>query len=142
MVLVVALAGSALAGWLGGEPQPAPAGGEPLPPPGERVRVEVLNGAGISGLARDVTRELRDAGFDVVFFGNAPGGRRDTTIVVDRVGDPRHAHRVAGALGVGVVRSEPDTTLYLEATVILGRDWEALRGGAGGEPGTGTVSAP
>ena len=41
-------------------------------------RIEVLNGSGRSGMARAVTHRLRNAGFDVVFFGNAPASASGT----------------------------------------------------------------
>lgn len=87
------------------------------------VRVEVLNGAGTAGLARDATHRLRGAGFDVVFFGNADHFRHDRSVVVDRVGDLEGARAVAAALGIDSVATAVDSTLMLEATVILGGDW-------------------
>jgi hypothetical protein len=89
---------------------------------GRPPRVEVLNGAGRSGLAREVTGQLRESGFDVVFFGNARG-QTDTTYVLDRTGRIETARAVARALGVERVHTAIDTTLYLEATVVLGKDW-------------------
>jgi hypothetical protein len=125
--LVLVLLASAIVGFF---PRPvAPAEGTPAEAPlaGERPRVEVLNGAGVPGLAREVTRMLRQRGFDVVYFGNAPGPAHDTSVVIDRAGRPEPAQQVADALGIAVVRSAPDTLLYLEATVILGRDRVAER---------------
>lgn len=87
------------------------------------VRVEVLNGAGTAGLARDATHRLRGAGFDVVFFGNADHFRHDRSVVVDRVGDPEGAGAVAAALGIDSVATAVDSALMLEVTVILGGDW-------------------
>lgn len=96
----------------------------PAPQP-ERIRVEVLNAAGVSGLARRVTERLRDAGFDVVFYGNAGADtRRDSTTILDRGGDPAAVAAVADELGVTRVESAVDTTLYLEATVVIAEDWE------------------
>jgi hypothetical protein len=91
----------------------------PARPP---VRVEVLNAAGLPGVARDVTDLLRDRGFDVVHYGNA-SVRRDSTAVLNRSGDHGSAARVAEALGIERLETAIDTTLYLEATVILGGDW-------------------
>jgi hypothetical protein len=97
-----------------------------IPRPGDgRIRVEVLNGAGVSGLARETTEFLRAGGFDVVYYGNASGQTRDSTIILDRGLDPDGVARVAAALGVNRVQLVPDTTLYLEATVILGTDFRA-----------------
>jgi hypothetical protein len=96
--------------------------------PDRRIRVEVLNAAGIARLAQRGTDLLRDRGFDVVYFGNARGFHPDTSLVLDRVGDPEAAAAVAEAIGIERVRAEPDSGLYLEATVILGTDWEKAEG--------------
>ena len=90
--------------------------------PPARGRIEVLNGSGRGGMARAATGALRDAGFDVVYFGNA-SERVDSTVVLSRVSTDRVARAGADELGVRRVRSEPDTTLLLDATVILGPDW-------------------
>lgn len=92
---------------------------------GEPPRVEVLNGAGVEGLARSATRVLREEGFDVVYFGNAPSFGRTSSLVLDRGGPTTEGRMVAEALGIREMRSEPDSTLLLEATVILGADWSA-----------------
>lgn len=88
-----------------------------------QVRVEVLNGAGKSGLARDATQHLRVDGFDVVYFGNAASFDDGPSVVLDRVGDPARAHAVAASLGIDSVASAPDSTLLLDVTVVLGHDW-------------------
>ena len=95
----------------------------PRAPTGVRVRVQVLNTTRTRGLARRATRVLRDRGFDVVETGNtAP--LRDTTLVLDRSGHPEWAATVAGILGAGA-RSEarPDSSRYLDITVLLGSSW-------------------
>ncbi|HEX6924428.1 MAG TPA: LytR C-terminal domain-containing protein [Longimicrobiaceae bacterium] len=120
-VLVLFLVGSMVMGMRGERP-PELAGVE-VELPERRVRVEVLNAAGIPRLAQRETDRLRDEGFDVVFFGNARGFHPDTSLVLDRVGDPAAARAVAAVLGINQVREAPDTSLYLEVTVILGRDW-------------------
>ena len=114
---------SSVAQWwkAAGEPQPPSA----LPDAQGRVRVEVLNGGGLPGAAREATRVLRDLGFDVVCFGNAETFSGDSSVVMDRVGRPEMAGRVAGALGIGDVRSEPDSTLFVDVTVRLGPEWSS-----------------
>lgn len=93
---------------------------------GGGARVEVLNAAGIPGLAREGTRRLRDAGFDVVYFGNAGGGARNESVVLDRAGNLQTAQAVARALDIpgARVRSVPNPELYLDVSVVLGRDWD------------------
>lgn len=84
--------------------------------------VEVLNGVGVDGLARSVTMRLRERGLDVVFYGNAGMDTLAVTQVVARRGDTVAARRVQMALGVGRVVSEPDSSLLLDVSVLLGRD--------------------
>lgn len=90
---------------------------------GERIRVEVLNATTTRGLARRATFALRDAGFDVVRFGTDDGGPRDSTLVLDRSGRREWAERVARALGGARVEARPDSSRYLDVTVLLGADW-------------------
>ncbi|HUH14051.1 MAG TPA: LytR C-terminal domain-containing protein [Longimicrobiales bacterium] len=107
-----------------------PAANVPLPAAPEaegaaRLRVEVLNGAGRAGIAREATDRLRDAGLDVVFFGNAPRFDHATSVVLARTGEVAAARRVADLLGIAAVREEADADLYLDVTVVLGADWVA-----------------
>ena len=88
-----------------------------------RVTVEVLNAGGVSGVAREATAALRSAGFDVVSFGNADSFDQVESVVVDRIGDPNPALSVASVLGIRNVRSEPDSNLYLDISVLLGSQW-------------------
>ena len=93
-------------------------------PEGTRIRVQVLNATTTRGLARRATMHLRDRGFDVVELGTAQQ-RVDTTVVLDRSGHPEWAERVARALGDARVESRPDSSRYLDVTVLLGRSWRA-----------------
>jgi len=92
------------------------------PPEGARIRVEVLNATRTRGLARRATMYLRDHGFDVVAIGTARE-TRDSTLVLDRSNNPDWAQLVADALGGAPVESRPDTSRYLDVTVLLGATW-------------------
>lgn len=112
-------------------PAPEVAGGDgvPAPLPSEvrgRIRVEVRNGSGIPGAAGRMTAFLREAGFDVVDFGNADGFDHDRTTVIDRIGEPARAREVAAALRGVPIRTEPDSSLYLDVTVMVGTDLEEV----------------
>jgi hypothetical protein len=91
-------------------------------PAGVRVRVEVLNASRVRGLARQATMELRDRGFDVVAIGNS-GELRDSSLVLSRAGDEEWARRVALALGGATVELRPDSSHYVEVSVLLGATW-------------------
>jgi LytR cell envelope-related transcriptional attenuator len=88
----------------------------------ERIVVEVLNGSGRRGLARTATRVLRQAGFDVVYFGSTGDSVRVTQALARR-GDSAAAARVAAALGATRVRVATDTLLRVDVTVLLGSDY-------------------
>ena len=95
------------------------------PRPAERVRVEVLNASGVSGLAAKGRAMLREGGFDVVQVGNAPGFGPDTSVVLDRVGRMELARSVADQIGIPRVVARPDSNVYVDVTVVLGTDWAA-----------------
>ena len=86
-----------------------------------RIKVEILNASKIRGAARSATFLLRERGYDVVASGNA-GRLQDATVVLDRSNHPEWAELIAKAIG-GKVLSKPDTSRYLDATVILGAGW-------------------
>ena len=91
-------------------------------PEGVRIRVQVLNASRTRGLARRATLYLRDRGFDVVDAGNTTPVR-DSTVVHYLAGDTAWAQLVAQALGGAPVEARPDSSRYLDVSVILGRTW-------------------
>jgi hypothetical protein len=95
----------------------------PIPSHGARVRVEVLNAGGVRGMAAAARDHLRNEGFDVVHYGNAGSFGRESSVVLHRGGGMEAARGVAAALGIQEVRSEPDSTLLVDVTVLLGSAW-------------------
>ena len=91
-------------------------------PAGVRIRVQVLNTTRTRGLARRATRMLRDLGYDVVEIGTT-SPLRDTTMVLDRSGHPDWAAQVALAMGTARAESRPDSSRYLDITVLVGSLW-------------------
>ena len=96
---------------------------------GDIIQVEVRNGCGVSGLAARTTMFLRDQGFDVVEVGDYHSFSEAHSKVVDRVGDLESARKVAAALGIPEDRvvQEIGEEYYLDASVILGKDYGTLR---------------
>ena len=129
VLMVAVLLGSAWWGWRASrepvDPAEDPFGSQlELPLEAEAyARVEVLNGTGEPGVAQQAAEVLRRGGFDVVYFGNAGSFDILRTKVIDRVGSRLLADSVARWLGVHTLEVDPDVTLYLDATIILGRDW-------------------
>ena len=97
-------------------------GGSDHAPSGVRVRVQVLNATSTRGLAQRATDHLRDKGFDVVEIGTNRE-KMDSTLVLDRSNNPDWARRVAAAMGGATVLSRPDTSRYLDVTVLIGASW-------------------
>ncbi len=104
--------------------QTSPAGDAPpdaSAPTGVRIKVEVLNATTTKGLARRASLFLRDRGFDVVGSGTTRP-LRDSTLVLDRSGHSEWARLVARALNARM-ESRPDSSRYLDVTVLLGGNW-------------------
>src|SRR4051812_44193907 len=91
-------------------------------PSGTRIRVQVLNATTTRGLARRATDLLRDKGFDVVDVGTSRQ-QSDSTVVIDLSGHPDWARRVAAAMGGAQVIARPDSSRYLDVTVLIGATW-------------------
>jgi hypothetical protein len=86
-----------------------------------RIKVEILNATRTKGLARRATFFLRDLGFDVVGTGTSPS-QKPSTVVYDRSRHPDWAARVGRAMAAPVVEA-PDSSRYLDVTVVLGANW-------------------
>ena len=95
---------------------------------GEIIQVDVRNGCGVAGVAARTTRYLRKRHFDVVEQGNYSSFEEDSSFVIDRVGDLAAARKVAATLGLPAsrVRQEIRPDYYLDASVVIGRDYRAL----------------
>lgn len=95
-----------------------------------RATVKVWNATSRGGLALRVARRLREAGFDVVEWGNY-NGRQAKSRVIDRSGRFESARGVAEALGVGSLYSDTDPALRTDVEVVLGEDaavrWDAAQ---------------
>ena len=92
------------------------------------VKVEVLNGIGIDGIAAIATDYLRDQGFDVVKTDNADHSDYTFSLIKDRAGNLRSARSIAEVLNIDTlsVLQDINKSLILDVTVILGRDYQNL----------------
>ena len=105
---------------LGGTVALAPTGR--VIPAGTRVKVEVLNATDTRGLARTAASVLRDAGFDVVFFGNTTE-RMDSTLVRDRSGHADWATAAARTMAPAATEVRADSGRLVDLTILVGRRW-------------------
>ncbi len=95
---------------------------------GERIQINVLNGSGRMRLAQTFTDYLRARKFDVVQMDNYKDSTVPRTFIIDRVGDSIAAQKIAYALGVNdsMIRREIDTEEYVNADIVIGRDFPNL----------------
>lgn len=96
------------------------------------VTAEVLNGAGVDGLAARAKKMLRLGGVDVVETRGAPRAR-ERTVVYDRVGDFARAEAVRSLLGCRSARAvtRVDHSRAVDVSVELGADCAGLGAQAG-----------
>jgi hypothetical protein len=86
------------------------------------VSVEILNGAGVAGLARGTAERLTQRGFVITSIGDAPKAQSQT-IIVAKPGARSAADRVAAALNLPALRiTESGGSGTADVQVILGAD--------------------
>jgi len=96
---------------------------------GEVIQIEVRNGCGVAGVARQVTAYLRSRGFDVVESGNFEHFNVEKTQVIARTKSIDAARKVAEQLGVDAVAVSQEIApdLYLDVTVVIGKNYPQLK---------------
>lgn len=129
ILLALLLAGGAFALWrylprsaAGPRAEPMASRVTRIVPDSVRITVEVLNGTDTRGLARRGMFVMRDLGFDVVGTGNV-SEKADTTTVYVRSGRDDWGQLAAQGLGGARVITRPDSSRYLDLTIVLGRSW-------------------
>ena len=93
------------------------------------LRVQVLNGCGVKGLARRVSPALRGLGLDVRETKNASRPDYDYSSIIDRRGNVDAARALADSLGIKRehVSSEFAPNLVdIDLTLIVGADYRRL----------------
>lgn len=91
------------------------------------VSVELLNGAGVQGLARDAQITLENLGYNVIKVDNADSSTNEVTKLFATSSNQVKAQMVRESLGVGQV--EIDTSLAgqsMDVVVVLGKDYVQL----------------
>jgi len=103
---------------------------DPLPSStSQPIEVEVLDGVGNIKVTQYVTNMLRMQGYDVVEMKRNNDGIVERTFVLDRSGNLEAARKLATILGIAQdkVFQKIDRNLYLDVTVIVGKDYSRLK---------------
>lgn len=90
----------------------------------QKIRVVVLNGTSIDGLASRTADFLRRNDCDILQIENATSSYKETVILDRDNRNLKKARRVRHLLGVGRIAYEPDPAHIVEVTVILGEDYK------------------
>ena len=96
--------------------------------PNLSIQINILNATGENRIGARFRDYLKAKGFDVVDMGNYKA-EVEKTMVLDVIGDIRKAKRVADAVGISHrnVVQQLDKTKYIDATVIIGKDYTELK---------------
>ncbi len=87
------------------------------------IRVEVVNAAGVTGLARKVTYLLRQDGFDVVYYTSFNDTISKTVVVERSDSSLSHAKHLSKWIRCDEITLEWDHDKISDCTIILGMDF-------------------
>ena len=91
----------------------------------EYVRVEILNATSTAGLGEKFAEKLKDKNCDVICIARVKCDSFPHTSVVERMRKNKaNARIVSGILRCGRIFIEIDSTMNVDATVIIGEDFE------------------
>tara|TARA_B100000686_G_scaffold99865_1_gene107045 strand:- start:71150 stop:71698 length:549 start_codon:yes stop_codon:yes gene_type:complete len=99
--------------------------------PIQDIKIEVLNGCGIQGLAAKTAEFLRSKQLDVVRSDDADHHNYSKTLIIQRNENIESLKRVSDSFGVLIndqsrIKIVPDETLGIDVTVILGKDYKSF----------------
>ncbi len=99
--------------------------------PIQDIKVEVLNGCVVQGLAGITTEFLRLKQVDVVRSDDADHHNYPKTVIIQRNENIESLKRVSDSFGILMddksrIKIVPDETLGVDVTVILGKDYESF----------------
>ena len=95
--------------------------------PIQDIRLEILNGCGINGLAGKTTDFFRSKQIDVIKSDNADRYDYSKTIIIGRNENIKSLKAVAACLKIATndtsrIKINPDESLGVDVTIILGKD--------------------
>jgi LCP family protein required for cell wall assembly len=93
-------------------------------PLSDEIKMEILNGSSNPGQAQSLRNFFVEYGFNVVHFCNAMRDDYTRTMVIDRIGSPSLAKRIADIINCREVYTRIDKTLLVDVTIVIGNDFE------------------
>ncbi|MCD6310404.1 MAG: LCP family protein [Candidatus Eremiobacteraeota bacterium] len=91
----------------------------------EKIKIQVLNGCGIDGIAAQMADLLKQHGFKVIDVGNAMNFDYELTEIIDYNSRPQMAMTIMDIIGKAqLLRDNSGLNEELDFTIIIGRDWQ------------------
>jgi LCP family protein required for cell wall assembly len=90
----------------------------------EAAKVEVLNGAGVDGLAKATSEWLAGEGINVVNYATADRSDYANSVIVNYTGKPYTTGWLAKTFNVSTIISGSDPDSPVDVRLILGADWQ------------------
>ena len=99
--------------------------------PVEDIKVEVLNGCGVSALALKTTEYLRTKQIDVINSDNADNHNYKNTLIIQRNENVKSLKKIVESFGMYLgdstrIKIIPDESLGVDVTIILGKDYTSF----------------
>ncbi|MFH0974838.1 MAG: LytR C-terminal domain-containing protein [Spirochaetota bacterium] len=88
----------------------------------QQVKVKILNGTDVAGLARKIRYKFVTQGFNVLEFGTAPYPAFEKTVIINRRGEIGPVKKVADLLGVTNIYHIVDSSQLTNVLIIIGSD--------------------
>lgn len=99
--------------------------------PVENIKVEVLNGCGVSALALKTTEFLRTKNIDVINSDNADNHDYKNTLIIQRNENIKSLKKIVESFGIYLgdstrIKIIPDESLGVDVTIIIGKDYTSF----------------
>lgn len=99
----------------------------------KKIQLEILNGCGESGVAKQLANLLKDKKYDIVNSGNymEKGNTNwnvEETRIIDQLGNQQNARVLADIMGVlySNVETYENVSPIADLTIIIGKDYKTL----------------
>jgi CRISPR/Cas system-associated protein Cas7 (RAMP superfamily) len=89
----------------------------------QSIKVKILNGTDVPGLARKMRNNLIKEGLNVVEFGTSSGKSVKESIIINRKGNYSAAKKISELTGIKNIYHVIDNTLLYNILVIIGEDY-------------------
>lgn len=97
---------------------------------GHKIQVEIQNGCGLKGVAKLYTNFLRDQGYDVLGFKNAPHfNYNNTELIIHKKDTSNFTNEILNILNIesDFVSYQYNENFIYEMTLIIGKDYNSLK---------------